>query len=123
MNEPTQPTDEALFNALKDLIVEAQAVADDHHRPRYARLDQALASARNARLGYWATPQPTQAQAVAVPLTPDQIKALEQARSTAMHMTAAGRIPECGDFAAIAQNLDWLCNSFGIKEGAQHGAT
>ena len=70
MTEPTLPTDAALFKALKDLVVEAQAVADDHHRPRYARLDQTLASARNAMLDYWAaTPQPTQPQAGAVPLT------------------------------------------------------
>lgn len=67
------------------------------------------------------TTQPTQAQAGAVPLTDEQIKALTQARSTAMQMAAEGRIPECGDFAAIAQNLDWLCDSFGIK-GGQHGA-
>ena len=61
----TEPTEAELFKALKDLIVEAQAVADDHHRPRYKRLDQALASARNAMLDYWAaTPQPTQAREI-----------------------------------------------------------
>ena len=77
MTEPTPPTDAALFKALKELVVEAQAVADDHHRPRYMRLDQALASARNAMLDYWAaTPQPTQPQAGAVPLTPEQIQDL-----------------------------------------------
>ena len=31
---------------LEMLIREAQNVADDHHRPRYTRLDEALASAR-----------------------------------------------------------------------------
>lgn len=70
MTEPTDagPDHDALFKALKDLIVEAQAVADDHHRPRHMRLDQALVSARSAMLDYWAaTPQPTQAQAGAVP--------------------------------------------------------
>ena len=67
------------------------------------------------------TPQPTQPQAGAVPLTDEQIKALMQARRTAMLMTCKARIPECGEFAAIAQDLDWLCESFGIK-GGQHGA-
>lgn len=79
-------------------------------------------SYRNGAISAWnrRTPQPTQAQTGAVPLTDEQIKALTQARSTAMQMAAEGRIPECGDFAAIAQNLDWLCDSFGIK-GGQHG--
>ena len=53
-------------------------------------------------------------------LTPEQIKALMQAHSTAMFMTCKARVPECGEFAAIAQDLDWLCESFGIK-GGQHG--
>ena len=67
------------------------------------------------------TPQPTQPQAGAVPLTDEQIKTLMQAHRTAMLMTCKARVPECGAFAAIAQDLDWLCESFGIK-GAQHGA-
>jgi hypothetical protein len=33
--------------------------------------------------------------------------ALHDARDVAMHNTAAARIPECGDFGRIAQNLDW----------------
>ena len=65
------------------------------------------------------TPQPIQAQAGAVPLTDEQIKALMQAHRTAMLMTCKARVPECGEFAAIAQDLDWLCESFGIK-GGQH---
>ena len=64
------------------------------------------------------TPQPTQAQAGAVPLD-EQIKTLMQAHRTAMLMTCKARVPECGEFAAIAQDLDWLCESFGIK-GGQH---
>ena len=67
------------------------------------------------------TPQPTQPQAGAVPLTPEQIKTLMQARRTAMLMTCKARVPECGEFAAIAQDLDWLCESLAIK-GGQHGA-
>ena len=68
----------------------------------------------------YTTPQPTHAQAVAEPLTDEQIKALMQAHRTAMLMTCKARVPECGEFAAIAQDLDWLCESFGIK-GGQHG--
>ena len=68
----------------------------------------------------YTTPQPTHAQAGAVPLTDGQIKALMQAHRTAMLMTCKARVPECGEFAAIAQDLDWLCESFGIK-GGQHG--
>ena len=67
------------------------------------------------------TPEPTHAQAGAVPLTDGQIKALMQAHRTAMLMTCKARVPECGEFAAIAQDLDWLCESFGIK-GGQRGA-
>ena len=63
---------------------------------------------------------PSQAQAGAVPLTDEQTKALMQAHRTAMLMTCKARVPECGEFAAIAQDLDWLCESFGIK-GGQHG--
>ena len=40
--------DEAMRDALEMLIREAQAVADDHHRPRYTRLDEAIQSARAA---------------------------------------------------------------------------
>ena len=66
------------------------------------------------------TPQPTKPQAGAVPLTDEQIRALMQAHRTAMLMTCKARAPECGEFAAIAQDLDWLCESFGIK-GCQYG--
>ena len=68
----------------------------------------------------YTTPQPTHAQAGALPLTDEQTKALMQAHRTAMLMTCKARAPECGEFAAIAQDLDWLCESFGIK-GGQHG--
>ena len=59
------------------------------------------------------SPQPVEREQ----LTPEQIKALMQAHSTAMLMTCKARVPECGEFAAIAQDLDWLCESFGIKGG------
>ena len=64
--------------------------------------------------------QPAPQPVAREPLTDEQIKALMQARRTAMLMTCKARVPECGEFAAIAQDLDWLCESFGIK-GGQHG--
>ena len=65
------------------------------------------------------TAQQPEALRLAGPLTDEQIKALMQAHRTAMLMTCKARVPECGEFAAIAQDLDWLCESFGIK-GGQH---
>lgn len=41
-------------------------------------------------------------------------KCLKDARSTAMINTYNARIPECGDFGDIAQNLDYVCNELGI---------
>ena len=64
----------------------------------------------------YTAPQPVARE----PLTDEQTKALMQAHRTAMLMTCKARVPECGEFAAIAQDLDWLCESFGIK-GGQHG--
>ena len=65
------------------------------------------------------TAQQPEALRLAAPLTDEQTKALMQAHRTAMLMTCKARVPECGEFAAIAQDLDWLCESFGIK-GDQH---
>jgi hypothetical protein len=55
-------------------------------------------------------PQPQQW----VSLTDEQSKALSDARNEAMTWAVKGRIPECGAFAGIAQNLDWLCDQFAI---------
>lgn len=40
--------------------------------------------------------------------SPTPMDALKEARDLAMKNTLAARIPECGDFAEIAQNLDWV---------------
>lgn len=58
---------------------------------------------------------PVQAQP-AKPLTPEQSKALTDARNEAMFWMAQGRIPECGPFGHIAQNLDWLCDQLGVEK-------
>jgi hypothetical protein len=42
-------------------------------------------------------------------------EAIQRARDLAMKQTLAARIPECGDFGAIAQDLDWALSS--IQEG------
>lgn len=47
-------------------------------------------------------------------LSDDQQRALLDARDIAMRFTLQARIPECGEFAAIAQNLDWLCNELNL---------
>lgn len=73
------------------------------------------------RHALFTSPQPTQSRAGAVPLADEQIKTLMQAHHTAMLMTCKARVPECGVFAAIAQDLDWLCESLAIK-GGRHGA-
>lgn len=38
-------------DAMDNLIRESRAVADDHHKPRYTRLDEAIESAQQAREG------------------------------------------------------------------------
>ena len=43
-------------------------------------------------------------------LTEETKEALIVARSIAMRMAAEARIPECGDFAKIAQCLDFACD-------------
>ena len=65
------------------------------------------------------TAQQPEALRLAAPLTDEQIKVLMRTRHTAMLMTCKARVPECGEFSAIAQDLDWLCESLGIK-GGQH---
>lgn len=43
-------------------------------------------------------------------LTPDQKQALPRAHDTAMFWALKARIPECGVFGNIAQDLAWLIN-------------
>lgn len=62
----------ALAAALALLIREAQGVADDHHRPRYTRLDDALTSAR-AVLAKWGA-QSVVREPLTVPLHTERIE-------------------------------------------------
>jgi hypothetical protein len=36
--------------------------------------------------------------------------ALVRCRNTAMEQAIEARVPECGYFAEMAQDLDWICN-------------
>jgi hypothetical protein len=65
------------------------------------------------------TTPPAAAQRQWVGLTDEEYKALVDARNEAMLWAIKGRIPECGAFAGIAQNLDYLCEQLSIK--AAHG--
>lgn len=49
-------------------------------------------------------------------LTPDIQRALIESRDLAMRNTMAARIPECGDFGAIAQNLDFIVNELELSD-------
>ena len=104
-----KPTDEALEN----LFVEETGFATDD-------FPAAILDFARAVLAKWGQPAQAAEPVAWAPLTDEQIKTLMQAHRTAMLMTCKARVPECGEFAAIAQDLDWLCESFGIK-GGQHG--
>jgi hypothetical protein len=64
----------------------------------------------------YTTPQAPQPQRECVSLTEEQRSALIDARNEAMQWASKGRIPECGAFGGIAQNLDWLCDQLADKQ-------
>jgi hypothetical protein len=48
---------------------------------------------------------------------PTEIKStLLEAKAVAMKNTISARIPECGDFGGIAQNLAYVCEQLGITD-------
>lgn len=49
-------------------------------------------------------------------ITKEIVNALLDAKSVAMKNTIAARIPECGDFGGIAQNLAYVCEQLGITD-------
>ena len=55
-------------------------------------------------------------QAAPAVLSATQMRALQDARTTAMHWTAKARVPECGEFGRIAQDLDWLVNELAAPQ-------
>lgn len=55
----------------------------------------------------YATPQPSETQGRRQ-MTDEMLKVLKGCRDTAMAKAASARVPECGDFGGIAQDLDWL---------------
>ena len=50
------------------------------------------------------------------PLTDEQKNILVLVRDKAMLMSLKGRIPDCGIFSEIAQDLDWLCDQLVVEE-------
>ena len=62
--------------------------------------------------------QPTVAspiEPVVMFLSDDVRRALIDARNLAMTNTVKARTPECGDFGAIAQDLDFICDQLGLN--------
>lgn len=53
------------------------------------------------------TPQPSETQGRRQ-MTDEMLKVLKGCRDEAMAKAASARVPECGDFGGIAQDLDWL---------------
>jgi len=51
------------------------------------------------------------------PIPEEWLKALSEARDIAMLQALKARIPECGHFGAIAQQLDWLVEQITNTEG------
>ena len=53
------------------------------------------------------------------------LEALERANNTAMIFALKARIPECGEFAAIAQDLDWAITALRtrLSDGANLSPT
>jgi hypothetical protein len=47
----------------------------------------------------------------------EALEAIERACNTAMINTAKARVPECGDFCSIAQDLDWSCEALRAQLG------
>jgi len=51
------------------------------------------------------------------PIPEEWLKALSEARDIAILQALKARIPECGHFADIAQQLDWLFEQITKTEG------
>lgn len=49
-------------------------------------------------------------------ITPDMQRALIESRDLAMRNTMTARVPECGDFGAIAQGLDFIVNELELVD-------
>ena len=51
------------------------------------------------------------------------VDAILDSRNIAMYNCVKARIPECGEFAKIAQNLDWLCDTLHIEKDDDQRST
>lgn len=91
-------------------VVGAQASESMNDRPTWADVQAREKDIRGLQSTVTELRQALEVKAGAqsvVPLSAELMRALGDARELAMHNTAAARIPECGDFGNIAQNLDW----------------
>lgn len=50
------------------------------------------------------------------PMLDEIIKALKRARAAAMEQAVMARIPECGKFGDIAQDLDWAVSMLEVEQ-------
>lgn len=52
-------------------------------------------------------------------VTGEMIEALQRIEETAMRWTLVARIPECGEFAGIAQDAGWLLDALKVSMGQE----
>lgn len=58
-----------------------------------------------------------------IPMNEHQKTAILDSRNIAMYNCVKARIPECGEFAKIAQHLDWLCDTLHIEKDDDQRST
>ncbi len=78
-----------------------------------------------ASVPVYATPQPSETQG-RMQMTDKMLKVLKGCRNEAMANASSARVPECGDFGGIAQDLDWLVAELcpaSPQDGGEHAAT
>ena len=93
------------------LIVESQRTAEEKRRAAQPaeqhRMQAQMHSEARAELARILT--------LWSPITEEMVAALRSARDIAMNNTMSARIPECGDFGVIAQNLEAVLNKLEQK--------
>lgn len=67
-----------------------------------------------------ALPEPSETQGRSQ-MTDEMLKVLKGCRDTAMAQSASARVPECGVFGGIAQDLDWLVSTLATTPQAGQG--
>ena len=101
--------------ALREALQVSKDAVDAYNRKLRQQLEQEWAELRNLR-------EAEQAAPTQQPLTDEQKAVLRECRTQAMTWTSKARIPECGAFGGIAQDLDWLCSQLAITGSKKGGA-